>query len=231
MRSFLGASKSAIYFEVQHHPLSLSERDVVALLDQSRLDPRLMEVMTEFVRDFWWNMIPEELNKAAKKSKFPFMIKVATGAVLNYCKMAPDDKTAFVEWLRIVVRGIKNPAPQLLYVGIIPVGSRLAAEEVESSLPTFVKHNVFSKDLPFNKGKPGILKTEKNPPKNSIDALDLLKRSLAKKIKDLKFLKGFSNEKIIAATGINRVFLSNIMNNKLQKITVEYLRDHVAQLN
>lgn len=211
------------------NPLSLSERDVAQALDKSRFDPRLMEIMTEFIRDYWWALGPSQLNKLVKKSKSPFVIKGITSVILDLCQMHPQERLQFADWVYYSTRGIKDPNPQLLYIGVIPFGQSLLRETKEA-LPSFLKHNLITKDLPFNKGKPGTLKTSANFPKNRLDEIDLLKLKYCKKIKNIKIEKKLSNDEICNLTGINRVFLSKILNNKLTGISVEYLKEKSSRL-
>ncbi|MGZ3806412.1 MAG: XRE family transcriptional regulator [Pseudobdellovibrionaceae bacterium] len=219
--------KDAVYYSIQHHPLALSEKEVLRFLEQARFDPRLMEIMTEYLRDFWWTLSPEELNNSARKMKSPFILKVLTSVILDKCSMTKEERSDFGQWVWQATRGIKDPPPQFLYIGQFPVASKTAYLQIEEALPSFFKHNLIAKDLPFNKGIPGSLKTEKNPPANRVDELDLLKFQLGKKIKRIKAERKLSNQEMSKLTGINTVFLSKILNNKLQNISVEYLRDHL----
>ena len=79
--------------------------------------------------------------------------------------------------------------------------------------------------MPFNKGKSGTLKTFENFPKNRLDEIDLLKLKYRKKIKNIKVVNKLSNNEICNQIGINRVFLSKILNNKTSGISVKYLKE------
>ena len=79
--------------------------------------------------------------------------------------------------------------------------------------------------MPFNKGQVGALRTSENLPKNRLDEIDLLKLKYCKKIKNIKVANKLSNDEICNLTGINRVFLSKILNNKTSGISVEYLKE------
>lgn len=230
MKTIVSEARGTVYYNIQMQPLSLSEREVAQAFDQSRFDPRLMEIMTEFIRDFWWAIDPIETNKACKKAQSPFMLKAATSIILDHCEMSKEDRHLFSDWLSLAIRGLKDPAPQLLYVGVIPVASSLIQEEIKRALPSLFKHNLIAKDLPFNKGKPGSLKTERNPAKNKVDEIDLLKLKLAGRLKQIKTQHQLSNEDVIRRTGINRVFLSKILNHKLENISVEYLKNKTTLL-
>ncbi|HEY8269255.1 MAG TPA: hypothetical protein VIG33_00080 [Pseudobdellovibrionaceae bacterium] len=223
--------KHAIYFKIQHHPLTLSEKEVAKALELARFDPRLMELMAEHIRDFWWTLEPEDLNRASRKMKSPFVIKALTSVILDRCTMTKEDHADFSQWVWFATRGIKDPPPQFLFIGLTPVGSKSAFNQIKEALPSFFRHNLIAKDLPFNKGNPGSLKTENSPPANRVDELDLLKFNLGKKIKKIKSERAISNHEMTKLTGINTVFLSKILNNKLENISVEYLRDHLLKAN
>lgn len=210
--------------------MTVSEKEVAVLLDRSRLDPRLMEVMTEFIRDYWWMLDPKILAKSCKRAKDPFVIKVIVACIFDYCEISEMDRKQFADWVQQASAGIKDPNPQLFYLGVFPLFSKSLDREVKESLASFNRHNLFAKDLPFNKGLPGSIKSERNPPANKLHDIDLLKLKLSQNIKSLKRNRGLSNEEIIKLTGINRVFLSNILNNKLEKISADYLASHAANI-
>lgn len=229
MNKITSLSRGNLYNFLQQQPLSVSERDLVQALDFGRMDPRLMEITTEFIRDFWWNLNPSLVNKFAKSAKYPFMIKAPTSVIIDYCEANKIDKIQFINWVKIATIAIKDPMPQLLYIGVLPVGSSMIADELKMCISSFRKHGLISKDLPFNKGIPGTLKSRANLPHN-LDDIDLFKISLVNKIKSLKDL-GLSNAEIIDRTKINRVFLSKILNNKFKDISLEYLREKTKSLH
>jgi|GEM_PF-2080307 len=230
MNSFLNLPRGDIYNYIQIYPLALSERDVAQALDKSRFDPRLMEIMAEFIRDFWWRLNSMQLNKVLKKSKSPYVIKGITSVILDLCEMKQPDRVKFSQWVYFCTRGIKDPRPQLLYIGVIPFGKSLLLETTEA-VPAFLKHQLITKDLPFNKAKPCHLKTSENPSKNRVTEVDLLKFRYCEKIKTAKYIKKLSNKVVCEITGINRVFLSKILNNKLDGISVEYLQEKASRLD
>lgn len=231
MNSRPSKPRGEVYNKFHTHPLTVSEKEVAASLSQARFDPRLMEILTEHIRDFWWNLHPVELNKFCKKTKSPFVIKAVTVVLLEYCKTTLKTRADFSKWMIQAIRGIKDPAPQLLYVGIIPVGSRMMKEEVEAALPALFRHNLIVKDLPFNKSVPGEIKGESNLPQNRVDEIDFLKFKWARKIKNFKYENHITNAEMTEKYHINRVFLSKILNNKLGKISVEYLHNKYKLLS
>lgn len=212
------------------NPLSLSEKEVTEILDQTRLDPRLMEVITEYLRDFWWVLDAKSLHKHAKKMKHAFSLKVATTLILDHCEMDQNQRADFIHWMQEATKSIPNPKPQLYYVSQYPAASRMTWLDLEESLLSFRKVNTYCKDLPFNKGQPGTLKSPTGERPHQASALDLLKLNLARKLKVLKKEQQLSNQQLIQQTGINTVFLSNILNNKLEKISAEYLQEKLGHL-
>ncbi|MFP5520385.1 MAG: hypothetical protein ACLGGX_10810 [Bdellovibrionia bacterium] len=218
-----------LIYTFQNLPLSISERTLAIALDKCRNDPRLMEVCTEFVRDFWWNLQPKILNSFIKRAKHPFMIRAVTTVILDHCQLPIESKKQFLDWVTISCRAISLPPPQLLYVGIIPVASKSMQNEIESALPSFRKCNLISKDLPFNKGQTGSIKSANTLIGYKLSNIELLKNSLAMTIKNYK-AEGLTNDQLIKRTGINRVFLSKILNNELEGISIEYLAQH-TELN
>lgn len=231
MANILNAARPEVYHLIQMHPLNVSPREISQLFDRSRMDPRLMEILTEYLRDFWWTLDPIALNKAVKKARFPFVMKAALILILEHCEILESEKLEFIGWFQKAVSGIKNPAPQLLYVGVFPIGSKTLQHQVEGALPSLLGFNLILKDLPFNKGKPGVLKGKTQIPQNRINELDLLKVKYVQKIKDFKNKNQLTNEQLIKLSGINRVFLSRIMNNKVEKISIEYLKKKLEHLN
>jgi hypothetical protein len=220
-----GSSRAEAYEPFQRRPMAVSEADVAAGLDSARMDPRLMEIVTEFVRDFWWALDARMMNKRAKAAKSPFMIKAVAAIILSECAATRASRRRFSDWARIATAGIKSPAPQLLYIGEHPIGSSLMREEVARAHPSFLRHNLIAKDVPFNKADPKAIATDDAPPENLVDEVDVAKARFAAAIKALKSERGMKNSEIQALTGANRVFLSKILNNKLDGISAEYLRD------
>lgn len=222
---------SSIYYKIQNQSLQIGEKDLARIFDMARFDPRLMEVATEFVRDYWWNLNPVVLNKSLKNAKFPYAIKPAISAILkNSAFPGKETHSKFITWYEAVVAGIKNPAPQLFYIALNPIGSKSMRREEEEAIPCFTNFNLIAKDIPFNKGMPGIVKTKDLIASQSTNVKGLLKSDLANKIKNYKEANHLKNEEVSKKLGINRVFLSNILNNRLEKVSVDYLLEKTALL-
>lgn len=158
------------------------------------------------------------------------MLKAMVAAILDHCEIDQSDWQPFAEWVRVSITGVKDPNPQLLYLGVHPLFSKSVERELKESLDCFKRHGLFAKDLPFNKGLPGKLKSESKPAEFKLSEIDLLRFKYIRKIKSLKKDHGLSNEEIIKRTGINRVFLSKILNNKIDSISLEYLEEHARRI-
>ncbi len=218
---FINCLKKEIYEVAQTKPLSISEKEFSQILDRSRFDARLFEIATEYVRDFWWAIDAEYLNQNCKKSKSPFVIKCITSCVFEYCKSDDETKKEFINWMIQATRGISDPSSQLFLISGYKIASAKEREQVTSGFECFKRHNVFYADLPFNKSQPGVLKSIRDFDKNRINEIDFIKIKAILKIKKLSHK--YKNSELIEKIGINRFFLSKVLNNKTDQITAEYL--------
>lgn len=229
MKFFVSSPTETLYFPIQNHSLEIGEKDLAHIFERVRFDPRLMEVATEFIRDFWWNLAPETLNHQMKLSKYPFAIKPAILAILRNCHFAnPQLQQSFGDWANLVLRGIRDPAPQLFYIGLNKIGSKSMQREENEALACFTQHNLIAKDLPFNKGIPGFVKTKEDQTAK-LNFSDSLKSEFALKIRKFKVSGDYTNAQMTDILKINRTFLSKILNNKLTGISLDYLAEK-AQL-
>jgi hypothetical protein len=222
-------SRADLYHGIQNDPLRFSEKEISEHFDRARLDPRLMEVLTEFLRDFWWHLNPAVFNRQLKKRKYPYVAKAVLSVIWDHCEISDEVRKSFSDWTEQALRGIRDPRPQLLYLGLYSVGSRQILREIHEGVDSFRRHHLFAKDLPFNKGLPKRVASPASL--QLLDPVDTLKRSYAARIKDFKRSRDLTNNEVMTLTGINRVFLSRILNNKLSSISVEYLAEHSHRLD
>ncbi len=225
------SQNSSLYYVIQNQALEIGEKDLARVFCRARFDPRLMEVATEFIRDFWWNVNPSIFNRCLKMTKSPEAIKPALRAILKNCQF-PDDQTYqdFLFWYKVVVAGIKNPSPQLFYIGLSKIGSKSMALELDEAVDCFTNFNFIAKDIPFNKGRPGLVKSQALFSQGHISQKQKLKSELAMQIKNYKEQHQYKNDEVSQKLGINRVFLSRILNNRLEKISVDYLLEKCAKI-
>ncbi len=218
---FKNCLKKEIYEYIQYSPLRISEKELSQICDRSRFDARLFEITTEYIRDFWWTLDAEYLNQKCKKSKSPFVIKCIVSCIFEYCKYDDVTKSEFIKWMIQATRGIADPSPQLFLVAGYQIASRKEQEQVTNGLACFRRHNIFYADLPFNKSKPGALKSIRDFDHNKINEIDFIKIKAILKIKKLSHK--YKNAELIEKIGINRLFLSKVLNNKTGQISAEYL--------
>ncbi len=227
MINFAKAPTETLYHPIQNNSFRIGEKDVAHIFARVRFDARLMEVTTEFLRDYWWNLDPQLLNHQMKLSKYPYTIKPSILAILRTCAF-PNEKTKddFFRWCQLVVRGIKDPSPQLFYIGLNKIGSKSMRREEDEALECFTEHHLIAKDLPFNKGFPGTVKTAEDFAHRT-HFVEAKKSECALEIRRFKMRNGFTNKQVMEALQINRVFLSRILNNRLDGITLDYLGEKV----
>ena len=214
-------SKKEIYEYLQLSPLRVSEKELSVIMDRCRFDARLFEIVTEHVRDFWWATDAEYLNQYCKKAKSKFVIKCIAACLLEYCHSDDCTKKEFINWMILATRGISDPPSQLFLIASYSVGSRKEQEQVTHGLACFKNHNIFYADLPFNKVHAKNLKSVRSHDKSKVNDIDLIKVKAVLRIKKLSHQ--LKNSEVIQKTGINRLFLSKILNNKTEDISAEYL--------
>ncbi len=212
-------SKGSLYFKFQYTPLTVSEKYFSESLDLCRLDARLYEVMTEFVRDFWWALEPQILNKELKKKHNGFLIKTIVASIFDYCEIEDAIRDNFSQWATLALRGVKNLAiPELLYQDI-KRGGKYEKRVIENTLPSFQRHNLYFSDMPFNKGLPKSVRS-RNYWNTRFNIIDFLKLDAALKIKkDSLSLRNIEIEKKYKT---NRVFVSRVLNNSYDGIKIDF---------
>lgn len=149
-------NKASIYHAIQTAPLKVTEAELALHLESARFDPRLYEVLTELMRDYWWNFDSSKVNEALKKNRSPYAIKPALSAIISQCSFSSEElKRVFEDWSAGCTKGIENPNPQLFYIALNKIGSPSMQREVDENQSYFSEFNLISKDSPFNKGFPG----------------------------------------------------------------------------
>ena len=149
------------------------------------------------------------------------MVKCIVNAILTYCKIDLSIKNEFDIWFELVCRGIPKPAPQTLIIGGYKINGVDHKKQIKLNLDCFRKNNIFYADIPFNKGFGKNLKSRLNPPTTQVNQVDLLKQDAVLRIKEMSHQ--LSNADIIKKLSINRVFLSKILNSKIDGISTDYL--------
>lgn len=104
-----------IYLEISLSPLSLDEESLSFYISQSRHDPRLAEIVTEHIRDFWWRYEESSLNKSLKKQEFPNAILVMIEQISTLTNLDISTKDNFISWAKGVSKEIYPPKVKELY--------------------------------------------------------------------------------------------------------------------
>lgn len=213
---------SDLYFKFQQTPLSISESLVGKIISLTRTDPRLLEVITEFIRDYWFVLEPHVLNHFIKKTPDQAVLKAMIATIFTYCKMEVSVKIEFTEWSKIVLAGIAIPSKKSLFYNSdeIKVGGGIAKRIVSHSIPTFTENGYYFSDLPFNKGIPKSVKSL-NDNSSKISSIEKLKIQSVLKIKE-KTLK-LTNLEVSDLAHTNTTTVSKILNNKFDTIKLETL--------
>lgn len=219
-----------LYARFYSAPLTFSEKEIAGLIETSRQDPRLAEVITEHLRDFWWKYDPEILNKRLKKTKWPNAICVMLSQIHELSDSEEDTRRSFADWSGQTRRGLKRPRGNQLffYSSFIP-GSKTMQREVVESKDCYVRNGYFGRDILFNKQNPksiGVPKTS-----SIISEKDLAKLEVRRKILELKKSKRWKNKDIAMAAGTDNTTVSNIISGKLDKVSLDYMYDKLNALS
>ena len=210
-----------IYRTLALEPLSFSEKDLVSFIQNARLDPRLAEVTTEHLRDFWWKYEPEKLNRMLKRQPWPAAVKPMLFQILEHCGGDRRTRAEFLEWTEKLTMGIGTVSPQLYFVPTLSPRSRSLDREVGECLPSFRKAGFLAKDLLFNKGLPGLIKAKPQVPNQHIKTADLLKLELLERIRP--FLARESSPELQKRAGIDRTTLSDLRLGRLNRLSLKKL--------
>lgn len=218
----------ALYQKLVTDPLSYSEKDLALFVQNGRMDARLAEVVTEHIRDYWWKYDPKSLNSRLRKQPWGSAIKPMLNQISEYCKATATTKAAFSAWARDAVLGLPDVPAQLYFIGYLKPRSKSQDREVSEALPSFSKAGYYAKDLMFNKGLPGSIKSVPTEPTNAISSADILKCLLVSEIRERTAELTLAS--VSAATGIDRTTISRIRSGKVGSLTADRLLKIVDSL-
>lgn len=211
----------SLYLELKRHPLVFSEKDLSLFIQNSRLDPRLAESVTEHLRDYWWKYDPRSLNKKLKRQPWPAAVKPMLFQLLESCKGSRKTKIAFGQWAAEVLQGLPNSdSPALYFISSLEPRSRSLDREVNESLESFRKAGYFAKDLLFNKGQAGFIKSSADLKKSLGRAEDRLKLNLLERLRER-----MNDQKSLAKlkAGLDRNTFSKIKSGRLDRVGLKLL--------
>lgn len=165
--------------------LCLSYRKLSLYAQWSRLDPRLGELVINYISQCWRKLHPIELNNCLQKEVWPAVFGVLLEHISFYYEQKKKKKelSLFCKWSECVLYDIQPAKGELFFINLYLPGSRLMYEEALYSLNVYKKWGYLAGDLMFNKFvfSHKILLT----PVQRREALDkLLKKQNAFKVRD-----------------------------------------------
>ena len=134
--------------QVLSPPSTVSIKTLALWSQWSRLDPRLGEILVQYLSRFWPYISPVALNQALKKEPWPS----AFGVLINqvpYCDI--KNKAGFRQWSKSVMADIAPAPDELFFIGLYKIGGKQMKNECLYSLKSYRKWGYFAKDLLINK--------------------------------------------------------------------------------
>ena len=146
---------SKAYKALQAFPHSVCVKDLVLWSQWARLDPRLGEILIEYISKFWQKNNPVEINQHLKQQVWPAAFGVLLEQVPFYysqhLKSKKLNKKLFLYWSKCVMTDIPQAKGEQFFIGIYKAGGKLAKEECFYSIRPYRQWGYFSKDLLINK--------------------------------------------------------------------------------
>lgn len=217
-----------LYQRLVRTPLIFSEKDIAYFIQIARLDPRLAEVITEHLRDYWWKYSPRKLNQKLKTQPWPHAIKPMLAQILEFCVADKETLSNFKKWYRAVVVRLPDAPPQLYFNLNLPPRSPFLDRQVNESLESFTQFGYYSTSVLFNKGFAKKISNRPHTTNTILGQSDLIKLKLLSLAR--KFTKDKKIREIAAKTNFDRTTISQIKSGKLVNISIERLARFVDLL-
>lgn len=165
-----------VYRTLQFSPHSVGITNLVLWSQWSRLDPRLGEILIEYIARFWQKHNPVTLNQQLKKQVWPAVFGVLLEQVPFYysqnLKNKNWNKKLFLHWSKCAMTDIFPAKNEQFFIGLYKAGGKLAKEECFYSIKPYRQWGYFSKDLLINKAQtPGKTLISTHQRKTIIDEL------------------------------------------------------------
>lgn len=146
---------SKAYKVLQVLPHSVCVKDLALWSQWVRLDPRLGEILIEYLSKFWEKQNPVEINQYLKRQAWPAAFGVLLEQVPFYysqkMKNQQWNKKLFLYWSKCVMTDITRAKGEQFFIGIYKAGGKLVKEECFYSIKPYRQWGYFSKDLLINK--------------------------------------------------------------------------------
>ena len=131
----------------------LSCRTLSLYAQWSRLDPRLGELVVQYISWCWRELNPVELNSCLQKEVWPAVF----GVVLEHISFHYEQKNKkkeialFHKWSECVLHNIQPAKGELFFIHLYRPSSLLMREEALYSLKIYKRWGYLASDLMFNK--------------------------------------------------------------------------------
>lgn len=132
----------------------VSDSKLVLYSQWTRLDPRLGELIVQYIAGFWKEVHPVCLNSCIQNQVWPAVFGVLLDHVPFYYKkkkIKNQELVLFRKWADCVMAGIQPVSGELFFIDIYSTGSKLMYEEAFYSGQIYRKWGYFGKDLMINK--------------------------------------------------------------------------------
>ena len=119
----------------------------------NRLDPRLGELLIQYLLRYWKQINPIEFNSCLRKEIWPAVFGVLSEHISFYYmqKKQKIKFSLFRKWSECVLHHIPPATGELFFIHLYCPGSRLMYEEALYSLKVYKKWGYLAGDLMFNK--------------------------------------------------------------------------------
>jgi|GEM_PF-2834279 len=209
------------YSQLNHDPLSIDGATLAFAVEQSRLDPRLAEITCEFIRDYWWKIDTENLNKKLQKIAWPEAILPMIEEIKMRCKGSSQEKKEFCDWARLACAKIQNESSQLYFFhSWMPDSLRLERNILENK-PWFKKHHFISSETFFNKDNPKVLSLGKK----RLSEKEKLKIDVAEFVRDQIKSRGIDVIHAAHLLQTDKTTISQINRLMIKKLSLDFLYD------
>lgn len=146
------------YLKLKNEPQKVSLEELSFFIGELHNNPRLTEVICEFLRDNWLNYNPSKLNILILNKNYSNRLLVVVDQIMRLCKSDDETLTKFKKWASELTKNIKMPNQKEFFFSD-KAFSDLSSEIIEflkediksNSTDSFLKFNFYGKDEFFNK--------------------------------------------------------------------------------
>ncbi len=139
------------YLKLQfENKISVNE---IALYSQwIRVDPRLAEILTNYISRNWKSILPTTLNLEIKKQPWPAALGVVTEQVEKFSDLGLTDRLLFKNWSQCVMTSVVPAANEQFFIGLRSFAGHQMKSDVSQSGKSFAKWGYFGREVFKNKG-------------------------------------------------------------------------------